>query len=73
LEDGRSGGGVLRMLKDYHCCATCQHFLIQRVNQTKVVQCKRLGFDTKPSYKFHCWTPRPDIQKKMDEQAQSEA
>jgi hypothetical protein len=53
--------------KDYHCCATCQHFFITRRDGMNVVECKRLGYETKPSYKFDCWSPRPDILAKMGE------
>lgn len=57
------------MSRDYHCCATCQHFQILREADKPVSLCRRLGYETRPSYKFKCWTPRPDIVQKMRTEA----
>lgn len=53
--------------KDYHCCATCMHFKMdKKVNGIQYL-CSRLGFETKTHYTFDCWNPRDDIRKKMKE------
>nr|WP_251551811.1 hypothetical protein [Neobacillus muris] len=52
-------------MKDYHCCATCKNFLAERKNGQMVYYCKRLGYQTKTAYKFNCWDPREDIQKRL--------
>ncbi|CAM3712985.1 hypothetical protein ALPO108162_01285 [Alicyclobacillus pomorum] len=55
------------MTKDYHCCATCRHFEMSRVDGRPQPRCRRLGYETKTFYKFHCWDPRPDIAQKVAE------
>jgi hypothetical protein len=55
--------------KDYHCCATCKHFLIKRESGEIITMCNRLGYETKTYYKFNCWNPRDDIKKKMTDNA----
>lgn len=57
------------MPKDYHCCATCQHFRIVHSDGQHVAMCARLGYETRTYYQFNCWDPRPDIRRKMAEQA----
>ena len=52
-------------VKDYHCCATCRNFLIQKIDGKIVTKCKRLGYDTKTHYKFNCWDPRDDIRHRL--------
>lgn len=52
--------------KDYHCCATCQHFQIKKQQNYLKYYCSRLGFETKTHYKFDCWSPRADIEIKMN-------
>nr|WP_303800656.1 hypothetical protein [Alicyclobacillus macrosporangiidus] len=47
--------------KDYHCCATCIHFKAERTHGQLRIYCSRLGYDTKPYYKFNCWDPKPGI------------
>lgn len=59
-------------VKDYHCCATCQHFQVYRTEQGPKATCLRLGYETKPSYKFHCWNPRPDIRTRMKDECGAE-
>lgn len=41
-------------------CATC--VFIERSGERGrpgVYRCRRLGYETRPRYSFHCWTPRP--------------
>ncbi|WAH39175.1 hypothetical protein NZD86_09505 [Alicyclobacillus dauci] len=54
------------MPKSYHCCATCQHFRIQRTGGRIDMRCSRLGYETKTHYQFRCWDPRADIRRKMN-------
>lgn len=42
--------------RDVHFCATCQHLRHER--RGKFV-CARLGYETRPRWKFNCWSPRP--------------
>lgn len=58
------------MSKDYHCCATCRHFVITRQDGNAKARCSRLGYETKTYYKFDCWDPRDDIRAKMSEAEQ---
>lgn len=53
-------------MKDYHCCATCQHFKAEKKSEGMFYFCKRLGYETKSSYKFNCWSPREEIKKLME-------
>ncbi len=50
----------------YHCCATCRHFQAEKKDGKMSYVCTRLGYHTKPNYKFNCWNPREDIKKKME-------
>jgi len=52
--------------KRFHCCATCQHFAIQRTAGTTRYQCARLGYETAPKYQFNCWQPKPHVQKLIE-------
>ncbi|MCF8566088.1 hypothetical protein LLE49_15285 [Alicyclobacillus tolerans] len=53
------------MSKNYHCCATCQHFHVFKDSSGVHTECLRLGYATKPQYQFRCWNPRPDIVERM--------
>ncbi|GEL05947.1 hypothetical protein M2M59_13320 [Rummeliibacillus sp. G93] len=53
-------------MKDFHCCATCQHFKAERVAEGMKYYCSRLGYETKPAYKFDCWDPKEHIIKLMN-------
>lgn len=48
-------------MKDFHCCATCKHFKAERTADGMTYQCSRLGYPTKPSYKFNCWNPKENV------------
>lgn len=61
------------MAKDYHCCATCVHFRALRRDSGPMAVCSRLGYQTKSSYRFNCWQPRPDIVAKMRQAEQGTA
>ncbi|PYZ91978.1 hypothetical protein CR194_17420 [Salipaludibacillus keqinensis] len=50
-------------MKDYHCCATCIHFAHIKKNNKTDYFCARLGFETKPAYKFNCWEPKEHIKR----------
>ncbi|USK62016.1 hypothetical protein LIT37_12115 [Peribacillus asahii] len=51
----------------YHCCASCQHFRVLKDNNKKVdYQCSRLNYQTKPNYKFDCWSPKDIVKKRMN-------
>lgn len=56
------------MTSRYHCCATCRHFSAEKKDKQMQYKCIRLGFNTRPEYKFDCWDPRKDIQRKMNQQ-----
>ncbi|MBP3951169.1 hypothetical protein [Bacillus suaedae] len=45
----------------FHCCATCEHFQAEKKQNGMYYGCKRLGFETKPSYQFDCWNPKEHI------------
>ncbi|QHS22488.1 hypothetical protein GWK91_05765 [Virgibacillus sp. MSP4-1] len=53
-------------LNNYHCCATCVHFLAGREDGKVVTKCKRLGYYTKSNYQFNCWDPKPRIRKILE-------
>lgn len=55
------------MTSRYHCCATCKHFSAVKTEKGMRYTCIRLGFETRPEYKFDCWNPREDILKKIDQ------
>ncbi|WP_177177252.1 hypothetical protein [Bacillus sp. MUM 116] len=50
-------------MKDYHCCATCQHFKAEKNEKGMHYYCSRLGYGTKTHYKFNCWDPKEHIKK----------
>nr|WP_316569411.1 hypothetical protein [Neobacillus sp. YIM B06451] len=49
-------------MKDFHCCATCRHFRTEKKAEGMKYSCSRLGYETKPNYKFNCWTPKEHVQ-----------
>lgn len=50
-------------MKDYHCCATCKNFKIEKKTTGITYRCSRLGYETKTHYKFNCWEPKEHIKK----------
>jgi len=53
-------------MRDFHCCATCRHFKAEKRAEGMHYYCSRLGFKTKTSYKFNCWSPKENIKKMID-------
>ena len=59
--------GVHKMKQqEYKVCATCINFDATKTNGGMKYRCLRLGFDTKPSYSFDCWDPKPHVIKLME-------
>nr|WP_041057943.1 hypothetical protein [Jeotgalibacillus campisalis] len=56
------------MNKNFHACATCVHFEVLKLEKGMSYRCSRLGFQTRPEYKFNCWEPKAHIKKLMDKQ-----
>ncbi|MGP4079700.1 hypothetical protein ACTWQL_07255 [Pseudalkalibacillus sp. R45] len=52
----------------FHCCATCTHFEVQKGDDGVRYFCIRLGYETKPDYRFNCWTPKENVQKLMEKE-----
>ncbi|MEH7402781.1 MULTISPECIES: hypothetical protein [Bacillaceae] len=50
-------------MKDFHCCATCQHFITKKQVKGMKYYCSRLGFETMTTYKFNCWSPNENVKK----------
>ncbi|WP_109430600.1 hypothetical protein [Sulfoacidibacillus thermotolerans] len=44
--------------RDIHFCATCRHIRAIREADGVHFHCSRLGYQTRPNWKFNCWTPR---------------
>ncbi|MBT2659297.1 hypothetical protein J7E81_29640 [Bacillus sp. ISL-18] len=53
-------------MKDFHCCATCRHFKIEKKSEGITNFCSRLGYETKTNYKFDCWNPKEQVIKLMN-------
>lgn len=45
----------------FHCCASCKHYAIEKLESGVRYRCSRLGYETKPSYQFNCWNPRETV------------
>jgi hypothetical protein len=54
-------------MKNFHCCATCEHFQIKKEEGVSYF-CKRLGYATKPEYRFKCWSPKDNVRRLMQKQ-----
>ncbi|WP_372508828.1 hypothetical protein [Pseudalkalibacillus decolorationis] len=50
----------------FHCCASCIHFRTYRGKKPIEYRCQRLGFQTRPEYKFDCWNPKEQVKKLME-------
>ncbi|MCU9614623.1 hypothetical protein OEV98_13850 [Caldibacillus lycopersici] len=59
-------------MKDYHFCATCIHFMVEKTDKGTGYRCKRLGYETHPKYKFNCWNPKEHIIKLMEKEKTTE-
>ncbi|AJD91253.1 hypothetical protein JMA_19360 [Jeotgalibacillus malaysiensis] len=54
------------MENEYHVCATCIYFKALRNEKGNMYYtCERLGYETKPHYRFNCWTPKEHVIKLM--------
>ncbi|WP_253702039.1 hypothetical protein [Bacillus sp. FJAT-27445] len=60
-------------MKDFHCCATCQHFRAEKKIEGMKYFCTRLGYETKPKYKFNCWSPKEHVQELMKKKNMGQA
>lgn len=58
-------------MKDYHCCATCIHFGIEKTEEGIKTKCMRLGYDTEPNYQFNCWVPKERVRRAMEKMMKS--
>jgi len=52
----------------FHACATCIHFRANREKTGMKYYCNRLGYETKTTYKFNCWEPKPIVKNLMEKQ-----
>ncbi|GIP40837.1 hypothetical protein J31TS4_41170 [Paenibacillus sp. J31TS4] len=59
-------------MKEYHCCATCVYYEIRRGTAERFF-CGRLGYATRPSYRFDCWTPKETVRRRLEAEAKLEA
>nr|WP_242035276.1 hypothetical protein [Mesobacillus harenae] len=57
------------MENPFHACATCVHFRADKPAGNMTYTCSRLGFETKPAYKFQCWKPKQHIIKLMEKRS----
>ncbi|WP_408006150.1 hypothetical protein ACJROX_15675 [Pseudalkalibacillus sp. A8] len=57
----------------FHCCATCVHFQVQKETDSVRYFCSRLGYETKPDYRFDCWTPKEHVKKLMNKENKNES
>jgi hypothetical protein len=60
------GEGLQRHIERYHCCASCVHFIAKRTDKGVQTYCSRLGYDTRPNWKFDCWTPKERIKQRLN-------
>lgn len=66
--------GVINQLKEvmdlnrFHCCAACRHFQALKNERGMTYICSRLGYETKPSYKFNCWEPSERVKRRMEKE-----
>ncbi|MBX5476379.1 MAG: hypothetical protein IRZ18_04555 [Clostridia bacterium] len=69
LPDGGDGAPAARRgptFDDPRCCASCVHVGVRRVGGQVRVYCRRLGYDTRPEWRFDCWTPKPHVRDRLD-------
>ncbi len=47
-------------MQDRRCCGTCMHILaVHRGDGATQFYCSRLGYETRPGWRFLCWCERP--------------
>ncbi|PLR77208.1 hypothetical protein CU633_11725 [Bacillus sp. V3-13] len=54
------------MKSSFHACATCIHFQAARTSKKMNYLCRRLGYETRPDYRFNCWTPKEHVKKLIE-------
>ncbi|RNB86305.1 hypothetical protein [Brevibacillus panacihumi] len=57
----------------HHCCATCVHFRVERVQGKVGYRCSRLTYETRPDYRFSCWTPTERVKRLMESRENKES
>ncbi|WP_084600158.1 hypothetical protein [Pontibacillus litoralis] len=55
-------------MRDFHCCATCVHFKVEKTSQGVRRYCSRLGYETNPKWKFNCWKPTETVKRLMEKE-----
>nr|WP_082129759.1 hypothetical protein [Aneurinibacillus tyrosinisolvens] len=55
-------------MKEFHCCATCKNFTVEKNDRGINYFCKRLGYNTNPNYRFDCWDPKENVSRLMEKQ-----
>ncbi|WP_429844116.1 hypothetical protein [Brevibacillus sp. FIR094] len=50
----------------FHCCATCIHFRVDKGTGGVSYRCSRLTYETRPDYRFQCWTPTEKVKRLME-------
>lgn len=50
----------------FHCCATCIHFRVEKTTEKVAFRCSRLTYETRPNYRFQCWTPKERVRQLME-------
>jgi len=55
-------------MKDFHCCATCIHYKVERKQYGMRRYCSRLGYETDPKWKFNCWTPKEEVKRLIEKE-----
>nr|WP_082195831.1 hypothetical protein [Neobacillus vireti] len=53
-------------MNDFHCCATCRHIKVEKKSERIKYYCSRLGYETKTTYKFNCWSPKDHVIRLMN-------
>ncbi|MGF9797032.1 hypothetical protein [Brevibacillus agri] len=54
----------------FHCCATCNHFRVEKAPGVVTYRCSRLTYETRPDYRFQCWTPTERVRRLMETRQQ---
>jgi hypothetical protein len=52
----------------FHACASCIHFFAGKTDDGMMYKCTRLGYETRPEYKFNCWEPKEKVKKLMEKE-----
>nr|WP_078554213.1 hypothetical protein [Bacillus alkalicellulosilyticus] len=58
-------------MDEFHCCATCKHYLVTKEHGKINTLCKRLGYNTKAKHQFNCWDPKENVLKLMEKRKNS--